>query len=119
KAKTFVLDGEIVVPEDGAFSFDALLQRIHPASSRVEKLARQTPALLIGFDLLAGTDGKPLLDRPLAERRPLLEAFARKFFQKGGRIRLSPATTRLSEAQGWLTKVGATLDGIIAKRRDL
>ena len=51
KAKSFVLDGEIVVPADGAFSFDALLQRIHPAASRVQKLAVETPALLIVFDL--------------------------------------------------------------------
>jgi ATP-dependent DNA ligase len=119
KAKTFVLDGEIVVPDDGAFSFDALLQRIHPAKSRVQRLAKETPGLLIGFDLLAGTGGKPLIEHPLAERRPMLEAFARKYFDKRGRIRLSPATTKLSEAKGWLKKVGSTLDGIIAKRRDM
>src|SRR4030081_999482 len=58
KATTFVLDGEIVVPIGGTFSFDALLQRIHPAQSRVQKLAAETPALLIAFDLLAGTDDK-------------------------------------------------------------
>src|SRR5204862_7242253 len=56
---------------------------------------------------------------PLAERRPMLEAFAGKYFAKGGRIRLSPATTKLSEAKSWLKKVGSTLDGIIAKRRDM
>jgi len=119
KATTFVIDGEIVVPDDGTFSFDALLQRIHPAASRVNRLAKETPSLLIVFDLLAGTDGKPLTDRKLAQRRPLLEAFAKKYVGKGGRIRLSPATTRLSEAKGWLKKAGATLDGIIAKRRDV
>jgi ATP-dependent DNA ligase len=115
KAKKFVLDGEIVVPADGAFSFDALLQRIHPAQSRVQKLAKETPALLIVFDLLV--DGsKSLIDLPLQERRRALEAFAQKYFYD--RIRLSPATTKLSEAKGWLKRVGATLDGIIAKRRD-
>jgi ATP-dependent DNA ligase len=57
KPKTFVLDGEIVVPADGAFSFDALLQRIHPAPSRVRKLAGETPSLLIVFDLLVGAAG--------------------------------------------------------------
>jgi len=56
KAEKFVLDGEILVPSDGAFSFDALLQRIHPAPSRVQKLARETPALLFVFDLLLGED---------------------------------------------------------------
>jgi ATP-dependent DNA ligase len=117
-AKKFVLDGEIVVPSDGAFSFDALLQRIHPAQSRVQKLAVETPSLLITFDLLLGDDGKKLVDLPLQERRPALEAFAQKNF-KDHRIRLSPATTKLGDAKGWLKRVGSTLDGIIAKRRDL
>jgi ATP-dependent DNA ligase len=116
KAKKFVIDGEIVVPADGAFSFDALLQRIHPAQSRVQKLAKETPALLIVFDLLVDGGGKSLIDLPLQERRGALEAFAQKYFYD--RIRLSPATTKLSEAKGWLKRVGATLDGIIAKRRD-
>src|SRR5262249_10487910 len=119
KAKAFVLDGEIVVPNDGAFSFDALLQRIHPAASRVARLANETPALLIVFDLLAASDGGALVDLPLAQRRDRLTACARKYLQGSERIRLSPATTRLAEAGRWLKRVGATLDGIIAKRRDL
>jgi ATP-dependent DNA ligase len=119
KATTFVLDGEIVVPTDGTFSFDALLQRIHPAQSRVRKLAAETPALLIAFDLLADADDKPLIERTLQERRPELEAFAHKWLCGVERIRMSPATTKLSEAKGWLKRVGATLDGIVAKRRDL
>jgi ATP-dependent DNA ligase len=119
KARRFVLDGEIVVPHDGAFSFDALLQRIHPAQSRVQRLAQETPALFIVFDLLAGPDGKPLIDLPLQERRPALEALAQEYLRGQTRIRLSPETTKLSEAKGWLERVGATLDGIIAKRRDL
>src|SRR5256714_9619439 len=118
KAKQFVLDGEIVVPRDGAFSFDDLLQRIHPAQSRIQKLAAETPALLIGFDLLEDERGKSLLEMPLRERRPMLEAFAAKQLSKDCGIRLSPATTQLSDAKGWLKQVGATLDGIIAKRRD-
>jgi ATP-dependent DNA ligase len=119
KAPAFVLDGEIVVPADGAFSFDALLQRIHPAASRVKTLAAQTPGLLIVFDLLADGDGSALVDLPLQERRPLLEAFAHKYLGHSARIRLSPATTKLAGAKRWLQQVGATLDGIIAKRRDL
>src|SRR3954470_1617661 len=118
KAKQFVLDGEIVVPRDGAFSFDDLLQRIHPAASRIAKLAAETPALLIAFDLLEDERGKPLLELPLSERRPKLEVLAEKNLIKGNGIRLSPATTRLADAKGWLKQVGATLDGIIAKRRD-
>jgi ATP-dependent DNA ligase len=116
KAKRFVLDGEIVVPRDRAFSFDDLLQRIHPAKSRIEKLARETPALLIAFDLLQDERGHSLLELPLRDRRPKLDAFANDYFD--GSSRLSPATTKLSDAKGWLKKVGATLDGIIAKRRD-
>jgi ATP-dependent DNA ligase len=119
EATTFVIDGEIVVPVDGAFSFDALLQRIHPAHSRVARLAAETPALLVAFDLLAGADGKPLIDRPLHARREALEAFAAKYLRNIERIRLSPATAKLGEAKSWLRRVGATLDGIVAKRRDL
>jgi ATP-dependent DNA ligase len=118
KAKRFVLDGEIVVPRGKAFSFDDLLQRIHPAASRVKKLAAETPALLIVFDLLA--DGREALTKlPLRERRKRLEAFARKTLRGQKSIRLSPATVKLADAKKWLKQVGATLDGIIAKRRDL
>jgi ATP-dependent DNA ligase len=119
KAKTFVLDAEIAVPEGRAFSFDALLQRIHPAASRVAKLSKETPAWLIVFDLLVDADGEPLTELPLERRRLRLEAFAQKYFPKGGGIRLSPATTKLAEARKWLERGGATLDGVIAKRRDL
>src|SRR5206468_12424467 len=103
EATRFVLDGEIMVPRDSAFSFDDLLQRIHPAQSRIQKLAAETPALLIAFDLLEDERGKSLLEMPLRERRPRLEAFAGKNFPKG--IRLSPATTRLADAKRWLKKV--------------
>ena len=77
KAATFVLDGEIVVPHGKAFSFDDLLQRIHPAASRVAKLAQETPALFIAFDLLETAKDKQLSAQPLRERRPALEAFAK------------------------------------------
>jgi ATP-dependent DNA ligase len=119
EAPAFVLDGEIVVPHDGAFSFDALLQRIHPAPSRIRRLAAETPALLIVFDLLAGADGAAITQRPLVERRAALEAFARRFLRGTPRIRLSPATASLREAKSWLKDVGPTLDGIIAKRSEL
>ena len=117
EAESFVLDGEIVVPQGKAFSFDALLQRIHPAASRVKRLASGTPALLIVFDLLA--DAEALTDLPLRERRSKLEAFARKYLKGGKTIRLSPTTTKLSQAKSWLDSVGGTLDGIIAKRCEL
>jgi ATP-dependent DNA ligase len=119
QAEAFVLDGEIVVPADGGFSFDALLQRIHPAASRVRRLEKETPALYIAFDLLVDADGQALIELPLAERRERLEQFAAHYLRGAERIRLSPATTKLADAKGWLRRVGATLDGIIAKRRDL
>ena len=119
KPKQFVLDGEIVGPSGGAFSFDALLQRIHPAASRVKRLSVETPALLIVFDLLVGTDGRSLTDRTLDDRRPVLESFFRRYCRDKRRIRLSPMTTKLAEAKAWLGRSGKILDGIIAKRRDL
>lgn len=119
KARRFVLDGEIVIPapEGDALSFDALLQRIHPAASRVQKLAKETPAWFVVFDLL-GEGARSLLALPLRERRAKLEAFAKKNFEAGAAVRLSPATTDITVARKWFGSVGATLDGVIAKRRD-
>ena len=119
KADRFVLDGELVVPVGSSFSFDDLLQRIHPAQSRVTLLAKETPALLIVFDLLVNGEGDALAGRPLAERRAALEVFAHKHFKRNGRFRLSPATPRLSAAKSWLKHLGGALDGVVAKRRDL
>src|SRR5207248_4064499 len=109
-ADPFVLDGEIAVPVNGSFSFDDLLQRIHPAQSRVQKLSHAHPAVFIAFDLLAGPDGKAFLEEPLRERRTKLEAFARKFFRGAGQIRLSPATTDVNLAKKWFATVGGDLD---------
>jgi ATP-dependent DNA ligase len=119
KAKKFVLDGELAVPADGAFSFDALLQRIHPAASRVQRLAAETPALLIVFDLLVDADGRVLTGMPLSERRRELESFYKKYCCASPLLRLSPTTVKLADAKRWLRRVGATLDGVVAKRRDL
>jgi ATP-dependent DNA ligase len=118
-ARAFVVDGEIVVPVDGRLSFDDLLQRIHPAASRIERLARERPAVLIVFDLLVDASGRSLVARPLRERRRLLEAFAARHL--GGRdgIRLSPATSDAGQARAWLDVAGGTLDGTVAKRLDL
>jgi len=84
KARNFAIDGEIVVPHNGTVSFDDLLQRIHPAPSRVQKLAAETPALLILFDLLADADGRPLTHLPLRERRRKLEDFAHRYLKNRG-----------------------------------
>jgi ATP-dependent DNA ligase len=117
--KKFVLDGEIAVPSGRGFSFDALLQRVHPAASRVRKLAVETPAIFIAFDLLVDADGRDLTGEVLEDRRRVLEKFFRRYCRSSERIRPSPATTRFADAKGWLKRVGATLDGVIAKRRDV
>ena len=80
-APRFVVDGEIVVPVEGNPSFDALLQRIHPAASRVRKLAFETPACFIVFDLLVDEEGTDLTDAPLRERRPALVRFFRTYLE--------------------------------------
>jgi ATP-dependent DNA ligase len=82
KAPRFVLDGEIVVPEGRVFSFDALLQRIHPAASRVKRLAAETPALMIVFDYLVDADGRRLTDEPLSERREKTQCLRHKIFTR-------------------------------------
>jgi ATP-dependent DNA ligase len=119
RAKQFVLDGELAIPQGESFSFDSLLQRIHPAESRVRKLSTETPAVYIVFDLLAGTDGVSLLEQPLRVRRSKLEQFAASHLAENCGIRLSRSTTDLEEARQWLKMESATLDGIIAKRLDL
>src|SRR5436853_3817534 len=89
-AKKFALDGELVIPIGGRFSFDELQLRLHPAASRVQKLAAAHPGMFIVFDLLAEGQ-KTLLSLPLHQRRAALQKFAKKNFKAKGAIRLSPA----------------------------
>src|SRR2546421_8281387 len=91
-AKNFVIDGELAIPVNGALSFDELQLRLHPAASRVAKLAKAHPGILIAFDLLA-QDRQVNLQIPLRGRRALLEKFKLK-----GAVKLSPATTSLTQA---------------------
>ncbi len=118
KAPTFVLDGEIIVPVNGLLSFDDLLQRIHPAASRVEMLSHKTPAQLVVFDLLVNAKGSALTDLSLKERRAELETFHSKYLLKHASIDLSCATRDIGVAQAWLKSMRGQLDGIIAKRVD-
>ncbi len=113
--RQIVLDGELVVPVSGALSFDELQLRLHPAASRVQKLAKAHPATYIVFDLLA-VNGRVYVQRPLRERRPLLEKFARSNFRYAKNLRLSPATTDHTTAAEWFKKAGRDLDGIVAKQ---
>src|SRR4051812_36941145 len=111
----FVLDGELAIPVEESLSFDALQMRLHPAESRIRKLARETPAIFILFDILATPAGEGMVAAPLSERRAALEAFHASCGD-AALLRLSPVTRRRSEAEGWLARAGDALDGVIAKR---
>jgi ATP-dependent DNA ligase len=109
-----VLDGEIVIAGERGLDFEALLQRIHPAESRVRMLARETPASFVAFDLLAEGE-EPLLDAPLEERRARLERAVRS----EPPLAVTPATRDAVQARDWFERFeGAGLDGVIAKRLD-
>ena len=107
-----VVDGEIVIAGEVGLDFEALLQRIHPADSRVRMLAETTPAAFVAFDLLA-LDGESLLERPQAERRELL---AGALAGAQPPVHLTPATQDPATAREWFTLFeGAGLDGVMAK----
>ena len=114
-AARFVVDGELLIDAGGAPSFAELQMRLHPAQSRVAKLAAEAPARLVLFDMLAADDGETLLDRPLQERRARLEAF---LADQGDRrwLGISPATRDITLARSWLEAAGAgSTDGVVAK----
>jgi len=107
-ADRVVLDGEMVIEVDGVQEFDLLSQRIHPADSRVQKLAAETPAFYVAFDVLE-LDGQDLMGSPFAERRERLESLDL------GPVQLTPATDDVGSAGQWLT---GTSEGVMAKRAD-
>lgn len=117
-ARKFVLDGEIIIRGAAGLDFDALLQRIHPATSRIRKLSVETPSSYLVFDLLVTDRGRPLTGQPLSARRMALQEFAENF-KRAERIHLSPASSDFAVAERWM-KQGATqgLDGVVAKRLD-
>ncbi len=110
-----VLDGEVVIARDGALDFEALLLRIHPAASRVNLLAAESPASFVAWDLLALGD-EDLRDVPQAERRARLEAI---LGEATAPVHLTPATQDRATAADWFDRFeGAGLDGVVAKRLD-
>jgi ATP-dependent DNA ligase len=109
----FVLDGELAIPAGETLSFDALQMRLHPAESRIRKLAAETPAVLILFDMLMTPGGESLLDAPLTRRRAALEAFYASLGATEA-LRLSPFTHDAGEARAWLEAGGGALEGVIA-----
>jgi ATP-dependent DNA ligase len=117
ETRQFVIDGELVIPRGDSLSFDDLQLRLHPAESRIRKLARETPARFILFDCLLDPRGRSLLQSSLAHRRQALEDMVS---HNGGSedLPLSPYTLSRSEAEEWLARAGGDLDGVMAKRRD-
>ncbi|HEY2751713.1 ATP-dependent DNA ligase [Phenylobacterium sp.] len=113
----FILDGELTIPVHGELSFDALQMRLHPAESRVRKLAADTPATFVLFDCLADARGHSLAEAPLTRRRATLEALFERF-SGAARLRLTPGTDDVDEARAWLARTGAALDGVVAKQLD-
>jgi ATP-dependent DNA ligase len=110
-----VADGELVIAGEEGLDFEALLLRIHPAASRVKLLARESPASIVLFDLLALSD-RDLRAAPLAERRALLE---RALARSTAPVLVTPATQDRAVAQDWFSRFeGAGLDGVVAKRLD-
>jgi ATP-dependent DNA ligase len=142
-ARKFVLDGEIVIRQGAGLDFDALLQRIHPAASRIQRLSQETPATYMVFDLLVDgrlfeNKGRSLVDKPLSARRMALQEFAAANISPepesrrkkkavpqpisksaSERIILSPASSDFATAEKWMRE-GATSgwDGVVAKRLD-
>jgi ATP-dependent DNA ligase len=116
KTDRCVLDGELIVPVGDILSFDALQMRLHPAESRVRRLAAETPAQLMLFDCLAGGKGESLVERPLAERRERLEALHAR--EAAPALKLSAFTEDRDLACSWLDSAGGALDGVVAKRAD-
>ena len=104
---TYVLDGELIIPDGEHEDFEALQQRIHPAASRVQMLSEQTPARFVAFDLLA-ENGESLMNRPFTERRSRLEQVA------GDPVILIEHTDDPDVAAGWLQ----TREGVVAKQDD-
>ncbi len=116
-APRFVLDGEIVIPVAGVPSFEELQLRLHPAESRVRRLAAVHPARMMLFDVLADARGRDLTGQPLAARRAALVTLMPDLASPA--LALSPATTDRAAAQAWLDGLEAGCDGVIGKRLDL
>jgi ATP-dependent DNA ligase len=110
RGRDLVLDGELVIRNRGGMDFASLMTRLHPAASRVARLAERIPATYIAFDLLAA-DGEDLIERPFAERRAALVALLGR-----GPLALTPATEDFELASHWLERFhGHGLEGVVAK----
>ena len=114
--ESFVLDGEIVILSEGHLDFNALLQRIHPAESRIGRLAKETPVTFLCFDLLVDQNERLLTKLSLQERKRELGTFFEDIPKKGS-VRQSPATSDLAVAQRWMENLATVgFDGVVAKQ---
>lgn len=119
RERRFVLDGELVIPQGETLSFQSLQMRLHPAASRVARLAAQSPAVLVLFDMPFGPGGVSQLRQPLEARRATLERFFGSLGDNdAGRFVLTPCTRSATKAEEWLERAGGALDGVVAKRLD-
>lgn len=118
-ARRFVVDGELVIAHGETLSFQALQMRLHPAASRIARLAAATPATLVLFDMPFDVGGIDRMSRPLRERREALERFFAALDPASAkRFVLTPYTRSADEAEKWLARAGGALDGVVAKRLD-
>ena len=115
KAERFVLDGELIIPVGEILSFDALQARLHPAESRIRRLAAETPAEFMLFDCL-WSGAAELASEPLETRRAALETLHAG--EREPALKLSPRTLDRARGEAWLADSGGALDGVVAKRLD-
>jgi len=113
-AETFAIDGELLAGDGDVFSFEVLQARLHPAESRIRKLAKETPAIFAAFDMLIDTDGRDLRTESWTIRHARLEAFLAR--RQSPDLSLTPGTDDLGLASGWLAD--GKLEGVVAKRMD-
>ena len=111
---SFALDAELLIPSGDTFSFEALQARLHPAESRIRRLANETPSVLAAFDMLQDPEGNDLRDAPWLRRHAALAAFIKNHGSPG--LTLTPGTEDVALARTWLDE--GVLEGIVAKRLD-
>jgi ATP-dependent DNA ligase len=114
RPEAFILDGELLVAADGDFSFDALQMRLHPADTRIRRLAGETPAVLTCFDLLLSPDGRDLRTEPLRERRRALVSLIEALSEPA--LTVTPGTADRDVALSWLAQ--GDIEGVVAKPLD-
>ncbi len=115
KAKNFVIDGELLVMGKKSYSFSDLQMRLHPAASRIQRLAAAQPASFVVFDILEDASGLEMIDEPFSRRRTALEGFHAQYCKGFPRLLLSPQAPSIAQTKAWLKSPQWRVDGIVAK----